>query len=218
MKFKALLLGCLLFSGVASAQVDRTYNEGSGDFKPTAGAKSFEVNFSPFSGSPIGINYLRGRLFVSDNTAYRAGVNLSIYSSDPNSSFELGVAPGIEQHFAGTSRLSPYIGAELALGLRSASANYEAGGSNVKVSGAFADVDHYSRGFFKFGLNGVIGCDFYFAKNIFMGFEAGYGINYINHSQIQRTRGGETQVIDESRSEFSIAPNVKSAIRLGFVF
>lgn len=223
MKIKALLLGCMLLSGVASAQMSGTYSDGDGDYKPSAGAKSFEVNFSPFSGSPIsisspiGLNYLRGRYFTTDNTAYRLGASLVVFSSDPNSSFELGIAPGIEKHFEGTSRLSPYVGAELVLGLRSSSASWEAGGTTTKVSGAFSDAST-NRGFFNFGLNGVIGCDYYFAKHIFVGFEAGFGINYINWSQVQTTTGGGTPFVDsESRGQFVIAPSAKSALRLGFV-
>lgn len=218
MKIKALLVSCMLMSGIASAQMNQASGDSNGgeNLKATAGSKSFEVNFTPFSGSPISLSYLKGRYFVADDVAYRAGISLVVNTSEPNSSFEFTLAPGIEKHFAGTRRLSPYYGAELILAGRSSSSNQTIGNTTRETSGAWNDGSN--RGYFSFGLNGLLGCDYYFSKNIFMGFEAGYGLRYVGNSQVQVTVNGQTEVAEESASAFRIAPNFNSAIRLGFVF
>ena len=212
MKMKFLLVCFLFVSAAASAQMNNQIE----DYKPSAGDRSFEVNFAPFSSSPISLSYLKGRLFVEDDFAYRAGLSLAYTSQDPNSSFEFALAPGIESHFAGTERLSPYVGAEVILAGRFSSSSTEAGGGTIETSGAWADGSN--RGFFSFGINGLIGVDYYVTRHLFLGFEAGYGLNYISNSQIQRTVDGDSDIVSESSSTFNIGPNFNSAIRLGFLF
>ena len=89
----------------------------------------FNQTESPVAlGSHAGINagLIKGRYFLQDNIALRLSLGLNNSSStqkttDPvteattkSNVFTFGL--GLEHHFGGTDRLSPYIGAELFLG------------------------------------------------------------------------------------------------------
>src|SRR5690606_8222480 len=92
--------------------------------KQTGGEQNLEVLFAPLGGSPIGINGIKYRKFTDATTAYRATVFLGFGSSTTktlgggsdgkgelkttNSNFNISIQPGIEKHFVGTDRLSPY--------------------------------------------------------------------------------------------------------------
>ena len=84
-------------------------------FKPIAGEKTFELFINPFSPTPIKFNDVRLRKFVTDNKAYRLGGTFGFISESPNFNLNLSLASGIEKHFKGTKRLSPYIGGELSV-------------------------------------------------------------------------------------------------------
>jgi hypothetical protein len=189
------------------------------DMKPEAGNITFEVNFTPFSGTPIQLSYLRFRYFLSENVAVRAGVSLGLRSGGDNSSFEYGLLPGIEKHFKGTKRLSPFIGGELILAGRSSSGSITAGTNTRRINGAW--LDGSNRSFFNFGLNGIIGCDYYISQHFYMGIEGGYGFSLISNGDIVTTdiSGTQTQTTTiTGGSAFTLGPNFNSAIRLGFAF
>ena len=98
------------------------------DYKPTSGQIAAEVNFTPLSANPIGLNYLKVRYAIADDLVFRLGVDIRMHSdksepingTDPNKNDEqkmsytqFGLFPGIEKHFGNLERLSPYVGAEL---------------------------------------------------------------------------------------------------------
>ncbi|VAW28740.1 hypothetical protein MNBD_BACTEROID07-1089, partial [hydrothermal vent metagenome] len=124
-------------------------------YKQVAGDKSFEVNFDP--GSIFGSNQggqfslfsggIRYRTFVTDNKAYRIGVNISYYNhvdiSQQNNptynllelrnkftNFSIQLTPGFERHFEATKRLSPYVGAQALAGYSTTAAKREIQGNN----------------------------------------------------------------------------------------
>ena len=129
---KILMTVALAATALVSAQAQS-------EFKPLAG--SVTTDFSLFAngifnqtespvalGSHAGINagLIKGRYFLQDNIALRLSLGLNNSSStqkttDPvteattkSNVFTFGL--GLEHHFGGTDRLSPYIGAELFLG------------------------------------------------------------------------------------------------------
>jgi hypothetical protein len=175
-------------------------------FKPLAGDVTLEFNFNPFAASPLSFNYLRARYFVEEQLALRTGLMLGIQGGSSFFSLDWGIFPGVEGHFKGTERLSPYIGGELAIAGRASS------GTDIK--GAWPGGSN--RGFFNFGINGVAGCDFYFSKRIYMGLEGGFGLSLISNSDIVDTVSGATT--SKGGTTFQLGPNYNSAIRLGFVF
>ncbi|HEX6890552.1 MAG TPA: hypothetical protein VF141_07665, partial [Chryseolinea sp.] len=108
--------------------------------KVTYDELTMELNINPFN-AELSLNnlidQLKLRFFTSDNFAIRLGftvnsVDKDITTSNPygtnpynivenKKSTLIGVNAGIEKHFLGTRRLSPYLGIELAIANRSSS-------------------------------------------------------------------------------------------------
>ena len=132
--------------------------------KQLGGEHNVEVNFSPFSGSPIDGTTFKYRNFINDNAAIR--VSLTVGSSSDSyaywqageyteengltaqdvvspqlnlmsASSTLGIGAGYEIHFNGTDNLSPYFGFEGFFMMRSNSATVESWGAN--------DLDNVSQ-------------------------------------------------------------------------
>ncbi len=146
-------------------------------------------------GAPISfeVSEIRMRYFITSKLALRTRFAFDLMSStdyvynpmDPTvmpftlessaSNFNLGL--GIEKHFTGTDKLSPYIGAEVGFGISNSQVNgintyngmdYSAGSSfSAETSGA-AQV--YG------GL--VFGADYYIVPHLYIGAELAYGIAY----------------------------------------
>ena len=198
---KVVLFIALVATTVAGAQAQ----------KFQGGEKNLEVQFSPLSGNPIGINGLRFRMFNSESSAIRVGFSVGgsndtkvkeqpyeiptgttvtnmpeLYST--SKSFNFSIRPGYEKHFAGTDRLSPYVGAELLFSMESSSYSEEYSGAVTA-----ADVDSEfaakwstwsltrSEGSTTFGLNAIAGADFYFVDNFYLGVELGLGFQNTKH-------------------------------------
>lgn len=192
------------------------------DFKPVKGDWGAEVNFTPFSSSPISINYIRLRNFTEDNSAFRLGLFLGVNVQNPaedltNTTVEINIRPGLEKHFEGTKRLSPYSGMELDLAYKFSKSAFDDGTNTATFEGAWND-NGFERGFIRFGVNTFAGFDLYIFKNLYLGTEFGFGFEYIkqldiveksNDNEIGETKGGST---------FRLGPNVNGAIRLGFNF
>ena len=230
--FVALALSALALS--ASAQEMAATADGT-ELKPGAGANNLEVQFTPLGGSPISIAGIRYRHFTSPLSAFRANMYVG-YSRTAqvtqdedtkngndkkelnkyNSTFDLGIRPGIERHFTGTRRLSPYVGAELDLFYRYTRETSEFQvGSDVKE-----EMTKNKDGFFRVGVNAVAGFDFYIAKHIYLGAELGFGIAYKRASTkvVVPSEGDQVETRDGSKNEVNFGPNVVQAIRLGFIF
>jgi len=203
------------------------------DFKQAAGNKNLELQFTPLGGTPLGISGLRFRYFTTNTMAIRANVFLGFMSKstitqdanndtddkelkDSESSFEFNLRPGFESHFEGTDRLSPYVGAELDL-------NFKRTSAVKQIQDAEDDIQESTttnaEGAFRFGLNGIAGFDYYFAKNLYFGAELGLGLSYTSPFTTVLKSGSESVEINKGKDAiFNFGPNVNSAIRLGFLF
>lgn len=212
--------------------------------KPTAGSKTAEVNFT--GAGLMSFSYttpeLRFRHFASDNMAYRlrtsfgmtsstnnilnAGVGVDV-TKKTNSGFNLTIAPGIEKHFAGTAKLSPYYGAQLNL-------SYGTGGS-VEYTNAVDDgtgsytliaKDNSSTtktgGTLGLGVGAFMGADYYITDGVYVGGEFGLGIfNFTSVSEVESTAkiaGTETKVKTGSSGTFNLFGVTSGGVRLGFRF
>lgn len=172
--------------------------------KQQGGEKNLEVQFTPLGGSPIGINGVRLRIFKSESSAIRIGFGFGGSTAttvnrqqvdalgsdnkivvlpelyDIDKSFNFSIRPGYEMHFAGTDRLSPYVGGELIFAIGSEKLTREFNGANnaddqTKPEKFVTWEMTRKNGTTTFGLNAVAGVDFYFADNIYMGAEIGFG-------------------------------------------
>ncbi|MAC95751.1 MAG: hypothetical protein CMC96_09630 [Flavobacteriales bacterium] len=229
MKKKVLLVAAIAAGIFTSNELNAQ------DFKPAGGEKNIEVNFTPLSGSPIGMNNLRFRYFASSDIAYRLGFSVSSSSEttpsevpdgtttveleDKSSSFGISINPGIEKHFEGTDRLSPYVGAVLNFSML----NTKDIDQQLDPSTTTGDTyeSETTGGSTTFGLNLVLGADWYFSKHIYMGTEVGFGFQSISEKDTETTNStgpGTDTATQLNGSTFNLGPNVNGAIRLGFLF
>lgn len=224
---KKNLVFILIFSASLLSFGQETVTE---SFKPDQGY-TLEVNFTPFDGpNMISINSLNFRRFLSSETAIRLGVSLNrqawktdnekagddMYISK-QSTFLFGLKPGIEKHFAGTNRLSPYFGAELDFRWFTSKAEETSGSDIYEISGA-TDEDFSNRKYIYFGLGIVAGTDYYFSKDIYMGAEIGFGYGVKSYGSVDVTEGNTTTTTGDKTTESMFGQNFKPALRLGWKF
>jgi len=199
--------------------------EASGDFKPDARSFGFELSCVPFSETaPIGINGIKFRYFTSPTTNFR--FNFYAYSDNlstkvktsststkdkTSSYFAMSLKPGLEKHFAGNQRLSPYIGAELLLGLSLASAK----DGDDELTGMDGSGN---RSGFSFGLGFVSGVDFYVYKGLYLGAEFGYGYSLNMQSEVEAKSGSSTTTLHQSATKSGVSTSVNTGIRIGYNF
>lgn len=230
---KKLILSAALFAGLAfGANAQSTSTSDEGAIKPVAGEVTMEANVSLLNGGVSlsnSLNQLRGRYFLSDNMAIRLGINLSYNSDAPrpeveSRTMEFSLAPGIEKHFAGTNRLSPYVGADLLFGFKSVHFEDETdrggGIDRIEIDGSLDNGNN--RGHFLVGLAGVAGCDFYVARHLYFGYELGLELSSTKLSEVETTttfdNGRSIKVTSPDESTFNFGPRVRNGIRVGFVF
>lgn len=232
---KTLLLAAFAFAGAfAFAQ------------KPGAGDKTAEVSFTGagLNNFNYAVPELRFRYFMADNMAIRARLSLGSTSTTDketvkvggadvaversvSSGFQLGLNPGIEMHFAGTSKLSPYYGAQLGITFGTAATtdytNATGGGPGAYTGVASGDKASIKTGS-TFGLNigGFMGADYYITDGVFVGGE--FGLNLINltstgEGETSTTVAGTTNTAKSgTASSFNLFGVFGSNVRLGFRF
>ncbi len=210
--------------------------------KPIAGSKTAEVVLNFQTGTaPISYNLpgeLRLRYFLSETMAVRARLGLGMSTSTDkvanaagdvtaeikkSSGFNIMLAPGIEKHFAGTSKLSPYVGAQLLFSLGTGSSTEVSNADNASpTSGQVNSGDSYKTtggSNLGIGLGLLLGADYHITQGIFVGGEMGLGLfnmtsagdgtEKINNNPETKTLGGST---------FDLFGVTTGGVRLGFVF
>ncbi|MAY83925.1 MAG: hypothetical protein CMP59_07310 [Flavobacteriales bacterium] len=203
---------------------------------PEGGEKNIEVNFTPLGGAPISINNLRLRYFSSSDMAFRVGLSIVSNSStdeeivnagtpteltleDKTSTFGLTINPGIEFHFSQTDRLSPYYGAEILFSTVSTTETDQFEDPGNAGSSLESEVTNPNgTDGTTFGLNLILGADWYFSEHIYMGTEVGFGFSTTSFSDTESTPPAGSSVTTPNGSNFNLGPNFNSAIRLGFLF
>jgi len=240
----ALLLSACTFTMAQDAAATSTPS----DFKPAAGANNLELNFVPLNGKPIQLTYIRYRRFLSEKTAFRLGIGVSYTSEKADSVFKSNVTanttvsdkykksemswsikPGFEKHFAGTNRLSPYIGAELEIAGQSSKEITPTGIDAKDEFTIVTDKNKSKGGFFRLGVNLIAGFDCYITKHLYLGTELGFGFQYTKFSDYKMTTAypssvtpgtpdpGNPDAVTQG-TQMNIGPNFNSAIRLGYIF
>lgn len=214
-----LLLSCLALSFTATAQDTIT------ELKPKAGDKSLEIILL----SKFTANGFRYRAFSSPTNAFRLSATARYYYSNMNTNsyainrsyFGAWIAPGLEKHFAGTRRLSPYVGAELPIGF--VRSKFETDDVLIKGGGSYSSG--YSRynnspSYFSVGLNGVAGLDFFISKRFYTGIELSTGVSYHKEGDAEITLKDTTAPATIQKGSHSIHFNILEAggLRFGFIF
>lgn len=211
--------------------------------KPSAGNKTAEVNLNFQTGTaPIGYNLpaeLRLRYFLADNSAVR--IRFGVLSTSAKSSVTNGtntsditdksglgfsITPGYEMHFEGTSKLSPYAGAQLGISV-SGKASREVTNANVSNPGpgSITVDDTYKKtdgSTFGLNLGLMMGADYYITDGVFLGAEFGlglFGMTSTGEGETVIKTGATTTTTKTTKSSTSQLFGVTTGgVRLGFVF
>lgn len=231
--------------------------------KQVGGDKLLEVRVAPLGGTPVSIGGIQFRMFPSETTALRCGLFIGgstdqVVTAQPNTlpeiapdddrlnpelyditkMFDLSLQPGIELHMDGTDRLSPYIGGMIDFGIGSESMESESWGANDIDN--LADFEKYvvysfteTNGYTRFGVFAIAGADFYFADNIFFGFEMGFGFSSMSYRDTEyetsdavawslEMSGGADDNIDlpsplKNDKMSSWGPTVNGSFRVGWI-
>ena len=224
--------------------------------KQTGGEKNFQVMFAPLGRNPVNISGISFRKFNSaGNAAWRVNLFLGFTHTDdylsqadtgttyPNnrpethtksSGMNISIRPGYEKHFAGTDRLSPYIGGELLFsittltvdsdGLVPNSTTYPTGytvlTTTTKGKGSVLGNDVGTT----YGVNLIAGTDYYIAKDLSLGVEFGWGFSstlkadYKSQHVDYSDYTVKDNLTQKQGSAWTIAPNVIAQFKLGWLF
>ncbi len=234
---KKVFLAVLLLSSMAMNAQEATETQEAeeqkvtNEFKADQGKFLAEIGFSPVSAvyddvSLIG-GQLRGVYVVSEKIQIRLGVGFGInksaeengigdtWSKQTQRTSMLTINPGFTYSFAGTPKLEPYIGLEVGFGTTASKSVEE--NTTTKVT-----RKNITDGINTFGVSGLTGFNYYFAKNIFVGAEFGLGfdVNVQKGSYTETVTSGkiEKEESDVEAHTFDFSPVFVPTLRLGWAF
>lgn len=187
------------------------------------GKVTLDMNFNPaaffdaFASPMFEVPYIKGRYFIQSDVALRLGFDLGVGGSKTypgtttddytkSSSFSWTIAPGIEKEF-GSDKFFFYLGAEVPFSSLSTS-------RETVNAGVTVEEKNPNGGYFAFGVNGVIGADYYLFPNLYVGAEFTPGFLYTNNKD-QETDGTVTQ---KGGSNYSFQLGASSGVRIGVRF
>lgn len=224
----------------------------------------FEFTPLSVNDTPLNTAGIRGRMFTSETMAIRANINYGssttrdviaqpntlpsdislddqlnpeLHTIDKSSLFDLSA--GVEFHMDGTDNLSPYVGGVIGLGRGTNSMETEMWGANdidnvVDYEKFVQWSETYTDTWSTFSIGAVLGFDYYFADNIYLGAEMGVGFMSANYKDIVHSvsddvayslfASGNTDdnvdldpnVIQGDMSAFGV--QAQGTIRLGYIF
>lgn len=223
-----------------------------------------ELNVNPFQGQISlnnALNQIKVRYFATNDLAYRLAFNVNnlrkenglsnvygtnpIENSDIKKSTSFGINLGIEKHLTGTRRLSPYLGAEIAFGMKFSNETIDTKQSTTEIKGGwqttqmvpysngngtyyYTTVINTEIGYQSYGINLVTGFDYYISRNFFFGYEMLLGYNYTKYKKVETTvtpkpgqdsqGGSNASYPDQTGKEHSFGPKIINGIRLGYSF
>jgi hypothetical protein len=239
----------LVLSLLCSISSFLCFSQDTDTLKAVSGKFTTELNVNLFQGDlnfNNALQQIKFRYFLNNDLALRAGFDINSKKQDVENSNPYGNSPykyenhaktstfglnlGIEKHFRGTRRLSPYMGAEFTLTSKASSQKLTNGSTETDIKGAWQTITYTNNsvvtgydenGYFQYGLNLICGFDYYFAKNFFAGYEFLFQFNKTNYKDIDVTVKGSTNnspAPNTKNSESFLGPKLINGIRVGFVF
>lgn len=222
---RILLLTAALWLGTLFCAFAQEESEEEEYLKPDYGMLTAEYQFSPLSETPLSIENLRLRYFIDYNLAIRAGLILNYQNDKPTDSlsingFGIGLKAGLEFHFAGTKRLSPYWGFELQFLSQGYNAEETDGADTFELRGQQIDAGRNfgERGYFSYGGMALLGFDLYLAKNFYIGAELGLNATARSFKDVEAINNGTITTLQTGGSDFRLGINANNLIRIGYAF
>ncbi|GAA4306602.1 opacity family porin [Nibribacter koreensis] len=220
--YTAVLFSSLGLSASAQEVAAVNYSTSKAFLKPVSGQFTVELPASYTGGgiTHFKLNQLRGRYFLDPSTALRSSFTLDLnkyrYGGISRSITNLIVAPGVEKHFKGSKRFSPYLGAELRLSKQFSSFESD----EVKITGAASTfTSSTDRNDIGVGVGLFAGVDYYITKRFYVGAELGYSIDYLMYGDIKVKPANEpSYVIDPKETAPKDSHSVNAILKVGFKF
>lgn len=239
---------CSAISFSVFSQTDSTKNKLE-HLKASKGTFATELNVNPFGGEVNlnnSLNQIKVRYFISDLIALRLGFNVNIirdlednnnpYGSNPfryyyeRKSTKTSVNFGLEKHFKGTKRLSPYFGADVSIENFSSSSDFDNQQITLSTKNIWVIVssnnnqqtfyNFNNRAYFQYGVNVFTGFDYYISKNFFFGYELTYGFAHTAYKTPEISSNGSTNTnfYSSENTSFNVGTRLLNGIRLGYNF
>ncbi len=238
----AILACCGLYAQTSQPDTTR--------LKASEKAVATELNFNPFNGQinlNNSLNQIKFRYFAKEDLALRLGFivgaektlndNQQPYGTnnyrfkDEKRSNTFGVNAGVEKHFKGTRRLSPYIGADLTFERRTLGQELIEGESILDIDGGWYQTVFNNNGTYyrsvveyghtRFGIAALTGFDFYMSKNFFFGYEFNIAFAKTVYDEVEEQQKGTGTTNTNhftDKSDSSFGPRITNGIRIGYLF
>ncbi len=205
----------LLSSLLISAFALTSFAQGdSAGFKPTKGDKGFsgainglailDLSKSGFAGGGVLFRY-----YASDKLAIRLGLGAEgasntqkdditvpgVENTNKNSYTSFGIIPGVQLAMGNLNRLEPYVGLDLPIQIfnqktvvRNEVTDATQAGFGT-TNGDYTETETKAGGNFRIGIAGILGFNYYLAKNFALGAEYGYGpkIGFVGKNSVTTT-------------------------------
>jgi len=232
---------CLLAASAAVAQIKPVTGDWGLGFK-LDGINSTSITHWNGNGTQI-----FGRYYFTDKVAMRLGFGINTYNSKDDNSYDVkdannvnigtqtatikttqfgfGIMPGVEYHMgSAASKLDPYVGAEIMLNslgkMKMTNDSTESISQNGNSSNYTQNITMEKGGSFTFGINALVGFNYFFSDNFAIGAEYKWGFNststggdFSTTGTISTSVNGNTTntVINNTGSMKSSAGNLKVA-------
>ena len=208
--------------------------------KPTAGSVTTEVNLSLTSGNTTDLigGGLSFRYFLNETGAVSLGFGILTNKTENKfaenadgtggegtqtlSSSTIVFRPGYQKHFAGSDKVSPWVGFELPISLNSSKEEWDNlnddGSGLYYEDGTTAEVKDGSTSFGLI-LNG--GADWWFTDGMYMGIQVGWGYSTSKDKDTEVTfsSGGTTTTYKSPGSKSGgLVAGTTGGLRFGFKF
>ncbi|WP_159730580.1 hypothetical protein [Sphingobacterium sp. 18053] len=250
---KRILSAILLLGAARIAYAQTSLDKDVEGVKSRKGSFVTELNFNPFKGNLSlnnALNQIKGRYFVQDDLALRLGIGINVldsaanygnpygtngyFNSNTKKSTGFDVNFGIEKHFKGSSRLSPYIGFDLSIGSKSSKQELSTSAYTMNLKNAWMEViyqqtnnGYYSsmqlvpNAYTRFGAYAVAGFDFYVSKGLFVGYEFNLGYLQTKYKKpditVTGTDPGYGSYISENKTK-TFKSSLVNGLRVGYAF
>ncbi len=227
----AALLSALNMNAQAeeNAAVETKENKEVNQYKVDEGKFMMEIGYVPVSAGSVNLpgGMIRGVYVLSEKIELKMGLNIGIekevwdnakdgdqWRKDSERTAVFAIEPGFNYCFEGTNRLEPYIGAELAFGIRSYKTVEETQNNKRIVKNEIEN----EIGFNTFGVAANAGFNFFVAKNLFIGAEIKLGVEVQSDKKVTVEENGTTTKSETNNHEVEFAPVAVPAIRIGWAF
>lgn len=224
-----LSISVLLFAAIAQKP-----GKGSLLTEASLNLRSFGTNLELSNGDFNVGSSLRGRYFLKNDLVVRTSLDYSGVSLTENSTENLdgtggkgsavskfssaGLGLGVEKHFSGNSRFSPFVGGQFGFALggsKISTDNYNYGTELYQADYTYNEVDKSNN----LGIDALIGADYWINRSFYVGTEFGFGFGLSKSKDRDvtvKTGGIESKSITPGGKSTSFGEFIAPSIRLGY--